>query len=107
MIINPVITYGIAKGIDFSPSTIEQEVAQNVRMIVTTVRGTVPLFRDFGIDVSLIDAPSAMAKAKLTADIIRQVKLFEPRALITKISYRNTAIGQLQPVITLTVKGGS
>lgn len=107
MIINPIITWGTNGGLNFEPPTTQAEVAQNVRMIITTPRGSVPLFRDFGIDYTLIDSPTGLAKAKLTRDIIRQVKMYEPRAIITKLVFRSDEAGHMQPVVTLAVKGGS
>lgn len=43
-------------------------------VIITTVRGTVPLFRDFGLDSTIIDSPTLMAQAKISTEIIRQVR---------------------------------
>lgn len=106
MIINPIITWGPNGALNFAPSSTEAEVAQNVRMIITTARGSVPLFRDFGIDYTLIDSPIALAKAKLSREIIRQVKLYEPRAVITKLDFKSQEAGNIQPVVTLAVKGG-
>lgn len=83
MLVNPVINSVTGK-ISLAPESVEAEVVQNVRMIITTVRGTVPLFRDFGIDSTIIDAPTLMAQAKISTEIIRQVRKYEPRAKITQ-----------------------
>lgn len=105
MIINPVINL-LQRQLDLAPSTVEEEVVQNVRMIVTTVRGSVPLYRDFGIDPRVIDAPTQIANARLSTDIIRQVRKYEPRAKITQMSFNQDTNGDTVPTISIAVKEG-
>lgn len=104
MLVNPVINSVTGK-ISLAPESVEAEVVQNVRIIITTVRGTVPLFRDFGIDSTIIDAPTLMAQAKISTEIIRQVRKYEPRAKITSLKYDVPEIGHLRPILTIAVKG--
>lgn len=73
--------------INMAPSTIAEEVMQNVKTILTTPKGTVPMFREFGMDTVLLDAPMPVAQAKYTAKIIETVKKYEPRAAVTKVIY--------------------
>jgi len=40
------------------------EVMQNVRIILTTRKGTVPLDRDFGISQEFLDSPINITQAK-------------------------------------------
>lgn len=104
MLLNPVINSVTGK-ISLAPESVEAEVVQNVRMIITTVRGTVPLFRDFGLDSTIIDSPTLMAQAKISTEIIRQVRKYEPRAKITSLKYDVPEIGHLRPIVTVAVKG--
>ena len=55
--------------IDFAPDS--EEIHQNLRTILTTARGSVPLDRNFGIDMSVIDLPIPLYKAKLTEIFMR------------------------------------
>ena len=48
------INGGIAPPINFAPATIAEEVMQNVRMIISTVKYSVPMDREFGIDGAVI-----------------------------------------------------
>lgn len=70
---------------DFSPDTTVKEVVQNIRMILATRKGTVPLDRNFGLDWSFLDQSFDVSTAKMTADIINQVRRYEPRARIIKV----------------------
>lgn len=51
-------------GIPFSPApaTLEEEVMQNLAMILSTPKGTAPLFRDFGLSMDFVDKPSVVAE---------------------------------------------
>ena len=46
-----------------------------------------------------------MAQAKISTEIIRQVRKYEPRAKITSLKYEVLEIGHLRPILTIAVKG--
>jgi hypothetical protein len=71
--------------IDFNAEGFD-EIAQNVRMILSTRKGSLPLDRDFGIDWSIIDAPVPHALARLKLDIVKQIEKYEPRVRVEKIN---------------------
>ena len=87
---------------DLNPSKVN-EIIQNVKNILATTRGSIPLHRDFGIDPDIIDLPVNQAKAKLVNDIIIQVKTFEPRAVIKKISFHSDINGRLFPILEVDI----
>ena len=73
--------------VNFNPDKLS-EILQNVKTILTTAKGSVPLDRDFGIDTSLIDLPVPVAKAKLTANIIDAIEKYEPRVTVSSVSFK-------------------
>jgi phage baseplate assembly protein W len=73
--------------IDFAPDSENKEILQNVKTILTTLKRTVPMDRDFGIDGDIIDLPIAAAQARMTAEIVSSVHKFEPRAAVTSVNY--------------------
>lgn len=75
------------RGILFEFKNAVEEIVQNVATILTTARGSCPLYREFGIGAEELDAPQNIAQAKLTAEIARQIGLYEPRATLKKIKY--------------------
>ena len=77
---------GRVQNIDFMPGHIA-EVLQNVRMILTTPVGTVPLRRTWFMDYSLLDLPIPLARAQLRANIFEAIKRFEPRATVLEINF--------------------
>lgn len=83
------ITADIGK-ISFAPSTVAEEIIQNVRTLLTTHKGNVPMDRAFGISADILDMPIGAAQAKLSAEIVGAVNQYEPRAHVQKILYEGS-----------------
>lgn len=91
-------------GVNFSPGSTMEEIAQNVRMIITTLKGSVPLDREFGINASALDKPIVVAQATLSSEIMEAVSKYEPRARVTKIVYQGKEQeGLLEPTVRIEV----
>ena len=92
--------------IDFG-ATGMTEIMQNVRTIVTTALGSVPLDRGFGVDQSDVDSPLMVAQARLTALIIEAVQINEPRVEVTGVSFDSDNLdGRLLPSIRVRLREG-
>lgn len=91
------------EGIDFGPETKEQEILQNVRTIISTTKYSVPLDRGFGVDATFLDRPMAVAQASISSEILRAVKLYEPRVTITGISFTGNPDGRLLPQVEVVI----
>lgn len=80
------------------------EVMQNVRTILSTVRGSVPLDRSFGVDLALLDSPLPIAQAKLSNEIMAAVNKYEPRAQVVQVTYSGDGLdGKLVPKVRLRI----
>ena len=91
---------------DFSwqPETEVEEIIQNVRTILTTRRGSVPLDRSFGIDTALIDLPVTAIKGRLTTEIIEAVERFEPRVEVKEVKFAGDAAdGAVYPAVKVVI----
>ena len=101
------MTYEIHGGelppLNLAPATLAEEVLQNVRMIISTVKYSVPMDREFGIDGTIVDRPINIAKAHLTNEIFRAVRRYEPRAAIVSIDMDGDERGRLTPQITVRI----
>ena len=87
------------------PENVLIEIIQNIKTILTTLQGTVPLDRDFGIDGTLIDKPLTVAKPLIVKDIKEKIEQYEPRAKFVSISWsRNDIDGKLIPSIKVAIK---
>ena len=96
--------------VNFAPSTLHEEVAQNIRTIVTTILGSVPGSREIGIDWDVIDDPIPVAQARLSGLIISAILDQEPRATVTEVTFSNPNVDEpnkLLPVIKFVVEEGA
>jgi phage baseplate assembly protein W len=80
------------------------EVMQNVRTILTTRRGTVPLDRDFGISFEFLDSPINTTRAKAEQEIFLQLKKYEPRVVLKQIMWETDVLsGQILPTVKVEI----
>ena len=80
--------------VNWSPTPAE-EVVQNVRTLLATAPGTVPLARAMGTPQDVIDQPQNAVGARLQADVIKAVRLYEPRAEIKSVKLSASSDGKL------------
>lgn len=89
--------------IDFA-ATGPDEILRNVRMIITTIAGTVPFDRDFGVDTSFLDLPLPQAQGRLTIEYIEKIRRYEPRAKIEKVTFDQDPInGAITPKVVISL----
>lgn len=94
----------LSKAIDFAPETVVEEVLQNVRTILSTVIGSVPLHRDFGVSWEHIDKPLPVARTLMQAAIIDAIDEFEPRAKVVSVTFDMTEDDAMEGILRPTVK---
>lgn len=93
------------ESVNFAPDTEVEEIIQNVRAILSTIKGSVPLDRDFGVDASYLDKPINVAKAMLSSEIIKAARAYEPRVTITAVDFTANLDGTLKPKIEVSING--
>ncbi|UNY40565.1 baseplate wedge protein [Pararheinheimera phage vB_PsoM_KLER1-1] len=94
--------------INFAPSSVAEEVIQNVRTILATAKGSVPLDRSFGLDQAMLDKPLPIAMARLSQDAVAAIQAYEPRAKVIKVLFNDStgAInGRLTPTVRIQING--
>lgn len=80
------------------------EIIRNLNVIYTTPKGSLPFDRNFGVDISILDEPIDIAKAKLTVEIISQTQKYEERASIKEISFDiDTSNGKITPKVVVDI----
>lgn len=91
------------KNINFGATGVE-EVLQNVAFIMATEIMSCPLDREIGWDMTVIDKPINIAKARITANLTEAIHKFEPRAIIEAIEVTGDGlIGSLKPKVKVSV----
>ena len=77
-------------------------VLQNIAILLTTFKGTVPLDRDFGMDAEILDRPAAAARVLYMAEIRETIETYEPRATVRGITFRQSG-AQLIPTVEVEI----
>ena len=73
-----------------------EEIVQNIRLILSTPKGSVPLDRNFGINWDLIDKPFPATIQLLKAEVVKAIETYEPRVKVKKVKIRKaTSDGRL------------
>lgn len=89
--------------INFSPQSLEEEIRQNIETIVTTVIGSVPLDRGFGLPVTEVDGTPDIAQARLTGQVMTAIAKYETRAEVTGVSFTQDH-DRLVPIVFYRIK---
>lgn len=92
------------RDIKIMPSNELEEIVQNVQCILATAQGAVPLDREFGTPLNMLDAPISATQARLTAQIVRAIRAQEPRAYVQKVTFAGSAAdGQLKVAVRIEI----
>jgi phage baseplate assembly protein W len=80
-------------------------VLQNVAVILATRKGSVPLYRDFGLSMSFMDRPVEAAKPLIVADIEDALRTYEPRATLIGVTFETdkSTPGRLIPTVEVEI----
>jgi len=74
---------------DLLENDIIRSVAQNISLILSTRRGTVPMYREFGLPMKFIDKPIPIYEALFTEEVTEALERFEPRAKLISVSFEH------------------
>ncbi len=98
------VSTGNQQNFSFYENDTVKSVLQNVLIILKTPKGSVPMYRDFGLDMSFIDKPGDAAEALLFQNAVDAVETFEPRAEVLDTALTCSADGKAVVTLTLEVK---
>ena len=69
-------------------------VLHNVALILATPKGSVPMYRDFGLDREFLDMPVPEAETRMIAPIREAVEQWEPRAMVKDVFFTRSRDGR-------------
>lgn len=79
-----------------------EELDRQLALLLTTRAGTMPLDREFGINMDFVDKPPELAKVLYTQEVTKQVAKFIPWVRVKEITWSHGAQGQLIPKVVIT-----
>ena len=90
------------KKIQFNEENTVNAVLQNIAVILSTPMGTVPLYRDFGLDVSALDYPLDVAQNLIAVAAIEAIEKWEPRVTVKDLTFQPDTSGQLKAKVVIS-----
>ena len=89
----------------FNEQETVSSVLQNIAVILSTPKGTVPQYRDFGLDNSFVDKPRPVAEVLMVAPVREAIHRWEPRATVLNVfpGYDPSQPGTLITVVEVEI----
>ena len=78
-------------------------VLQNIALLLNTKKGTVPMYREFGLDMNFIDKPIDVAETIAFSEITDAVEEFEPRATVVDVTFEKTTDGKIAIAVEVEI----
>lgn len=95
------------KKINLAPKNTVEEVLQNVAMIISTPKFSVPLDRGFGMAQRFIDKPIQTAQPLLISEVLDAIEAYEPRAEVENVDFvLGDRPGALIPIVEVNIIDG-
>lgn len=82
-----------------------KSVLQAIKIILTTPKGTVPMYRDFGVNMDFLDLPTPGAEQRARMEIREAIEEWEPRATVKDITFSRDELqsGKLIPTVEVEI----
>jgi len=78
------------------------DLDRRISLLLSTREGTVPLDREFGLNMDFLDSPSQTAKSLYAAEVTKKVARFIPEARVQSITWIGEEMGKLTPKVVIT-----
>lgn len=85
-------------------ATGNSEIIQNLKVILSTYKGSVPLNRNFGFPPTPIDLPMEAAEAVVASEVVDAISKYEPRVDVKSIDFLRSEDGLIKPVVKVIIK---
>lgn len=96
------------KEITIKPENVIEEILQNVWVILNTLEYDCPLIRGLGLNASFVDKPIEAAQALCVADIYDKIELYEPRAEVLEVTFKdNHHTGKVYAIVEVEIHANS
>lgn len=87
-----------------SNNVISEDILLSLETLFSTIEGTIPLDRNFGINQDILSAPAEVAENLYTLDAIEKVDIYEPRVKVVSVDFAHSD-GQIIPTVHIELVG--
>lgn len=86
-------------------SDVLEDLNRKISLLLSTPEGTMPLDREFGVNMDFLDMPSETAKSLYVAEITEKISRFIPEVRVESVSLAVSPSGSLVPKVVITNGG--
>lgn len=94
-------------GFDYATGNEIEDIRRCLSTLYSTPVGSAGLYRDFGIDTSILDNPTEIAKQLFAVEIIKKTEQYEKRVEVVEVTYQQNIDGLLKPKVVINYVGVS
>ena len=91
--------------LELGPMTRMQELEQSIYVLVNTMRGEVPCYREFGVNTDYLHKPINVAKAQYAASVTAAIERFIPGLHVRRITFAGKPLepDRLKPILEVVM----
>ena len=78
------------------------ELDRQLALLLSTREGTMPLDREFGLNMDFVDMPPEVAKSLYTAEITKKTAQFIPEVRVQSVQWTHGGEGVFYPKVVIT-----
>lgn len=78
-------------------------VLQNIALLLNTKRGSVPMYRNFGLPMAFVDKPIDVAETMAFSEISEALEEFEPRAMLKNLYFEKGIDGKMSITVEVSI----
>ena len=75
--------------LSLKPQTKAEAIVQQLYIIIQTIRGEVPMYREFGTDHSYKDMPLQVARSMYIGAISEAIDKYMPEVTLSQVNFQN------------------
>ncbi len=93
---------------DFGRGGAVEKVLRDIATVLATPKGSVPLYREFGIDMDFLDRPMPAARQVLRSCVREAVERWVPEASVVSVNFKeDETVGRVVPVVEVEIHAES
>ncbi len=89
---------------DAGGNGVVEKILQGIANVLVTPKGSVPLYRDFGLDMRPLDRPEPIAKQRMRSNIREAVERWVPEAVVVDMDIEDDPAQPGRPIFTVEVE---
>ena len=82
-----------------------KSVLQNCHLFLSTRIGTIPMYREYGLDMDFVDRPANVVQSMMIPKVREGLAVFEPRAIFVNLTFEQdvNVPGRIIPILEVEI----